>query len=56
MKRYELVYDNGAATERCKKAVEVKLGFLHYELADGTIGLARPGKWREVQPRSKANV
>lgn len=42
---------------RCKKAAEQfnprsgeSNGWLHYELSDGTNGLARPGKWRKVTP------
>lgn len=30
----------------CLRAAPVKNGWLHYELRDGTNGLARPGKWR----------
>jgi len=38
-----------AGWERCKKATEggMKPGWLHYELADGTIGLAKPGSWKK---------
>jgi len=31
---------------KCKIAREVNQGFLHYELKDGTNGLAKPGTWR----------
>lgn len=36
---------------RCKKAaVEIRWGkeWLRYELADGTIGLARPDTWKSI--------
>ena len=39
----------GKEWERVTDAVEVRQGFLHYELKDGTIGLARPGTWRRYQ-------
>lgn len=29
-----------------ERAKEVRQGFLHYELKDGTNGLAQPGSWR----------
>ena len=29
------------------KVAQPTSGWLHYELDDGTIGLARPRKWRE---------
>ena len=32
----------------CTKAEPQPSGWLHYELADGTVGLARPGTWREL--------
>lgn len=34
---------------RCTKAQEQPNGWLHYELADGTIGLQRPGTWKVVK-------
>ena len=33
---------------RVSNAKEVKDGWLHYELKDGTNGLARPGTWRHL--------
>jgi len=38
------------------KVAQPTSGWLHYELDDGTIGLARPGKWREKPQRPKARV
>jgi hypothetical protein len=39
---------DGDAWIRVSDAKEVKQGFLHYELKDGTNGLARPGTWRHL--------
>ena len=43
--KYEVYISNGE-WEQCKKAVPEPSGWLHYELKDGTIGLARPENWR----------
>jgi hypothetical protein len=32
----------------CLKAVEQSSGWLHYELRDGTNGLAQPKNWRKL--------
>ncbi len=40
---------------RVSDAKEVDQGFLHYELKDGTNGLARPGTWRFSQT-ARANI
>jgi hypothetical protein len=32
---------------KCKKAAEIKKGWLEYELSDGTVGLKRPGDWKK---------
>jgi hypothetical protein len=49
--KYQL--KDGDNWETCKKATTsgMKEGWLHYELEDGTIGLARPGTWREKPKR-----
>ncbi len=45
-KKYEIL--NKRTWVTCKKANPTgKNGFLHYELYDGTNGLARSGTWRE---------
>jgi len=31
---------------KCRKAVAMPSGWLHYELYDGTVGLAQPKNWR----------
>lgn len=31
----------------CSHAVELPKGWLDYRLRDGTVGLARPGRWRQ---------
>lgn len=36
----------GGTEVRCKKAAPNSKGWLHYELMDGTVGLAKPGSWR----------
>lgn len=52
---YEIQVGDTAEFIRCKTAEELpksnqgQRGWLHYELADGTIGLKRPGTWRKVQ-------
>jgi hypothetical protein len=38
---------------KIKRAEEQGNGWLHYELRDGTIGLARPGTWKERGPAGK---
>lgn len=45
---------NSQKWETCTKATTdgMKVGWLHYELSDGTNGLARPGTWR-VKPVPK---
>lgn len=35
--------------ERVTDAKQVDNGFLNYEMKDGTIGLARPGRWRWIE-------
>lgn len=49
MKKTKYQIKSGSEWITCKKAIEVKNGFLHYELSDSTNGLARPGAWR-VKP------
>lgn len=50
--KYEILI-GGQHWLTCKSAEEIKHpqsgtnGWLHYELADGTIGLKRPGTWRK---------
>ena len=50
--RYEV--KSGDQWVACKKAATVKNGWLHYELRDGTNGLARPERWRVKQKRKAA--
>lgn len=38
---------------RCKRAVKQPSGWLHYELADGTNGLAQPKNWRVAKAESR---
>jgi hypothetical protein len=38
---------NGAGWIKCKKAAEIKKGWLEYELTDGTVGLKQPGDWKK---------
>jgi hypothetical protein len=45
--QYEVA--NGLDWLLCKIAEEQPSGWLHYELRDGTIGLARPGRWRKAE-------
>lgn len=33
---------------KCRKAVAMPSGWLHYELYDGTVGLAQPKNWKVV--------
>ena len=33
---------------KCKRAKEASKGWLEYELADGTTGLARPSQWQKT--------
>lgn len=33
---------------KCRKAVVMPSGWLHYELSDGTVGLAPPKNWKVV--------
>lgn len=42
--RYEV--KSGERWIRCKRASPQKANWLHFELRDGTVGLARPGNWR----------
>lgn len=48
MPRYEVRFGSDIAPQwiLAKKAAHMKRGWLHYELRDGTIGLAKPGTWR----------
>lgn len=46
---YQVQDGDAASFLNCKKAEPQGNGWLHYELADGTIGLKRPGTWR-VRP------
>jgi hypothetical protein len=39
----------GQAWIRCKKAQLQPSKWLHYELHDGTNGIAKPGSWREAK-------
>lgn len=43
--KYEIA-DSEHGFVTCVKAEPTSNGWLHYELADGTIGLKRPGTWR----------
>ena len=47
--RYQIQDSDTATFINCKRAEPQPSGWLHYELADGTNGLRRPGKWR-VRP------
>ena len=40
---------DGEKWVRCWKAVEIKRGFLHYEMRDGTNAFARPGTWKKEE-------
>jgi len=46
-RRYEVRLLNSGWTV-CKKAQRRPFGCLRFELEDGTVGLARPGAWREL--------
>lgn len=46
--KYEVFYRGIGEWLKCKAAVPQPSGWLHYELWDGTNGLARPGAWRVV--------
>jgi hypothetical protein len=48
-KKYQVssTFNGETVWEPCKKAVVQSSGWLHYELEDGTNGLARPGRWQE---------
>lgn len=50
--KYEVLF--GKEWYKCKKAVEVKQGWLHAETYDGTTTLAPPNKWRKVEPNTTA--
>lgn len=43
---------DGDGWETCRKAAPQKPGWLHYELRDGTIGLAYGDKWR-IKPKEQ---
>lgn len=43
--KYEIA-DSEHGFVACVKAEPTSNGWLHYELADGTVGLKRPGTWR----------
>jgi hypothetical protein len=49
--KYEVIADDGTVEQVKKGEVVTRLGqkFLRYELADGTIGLKRPGTWRKKE-------
>jgi hypothetical protein len=40
----------------CSKAEEQPHGWLHYELRDGTNGLAQPKNWRKVEADQQKQV
>jgi hypothetical protein len=52
--RYEILNSDGSYT-RCTKAEPTSNGWLHYELADGTIGLKKPNTWRTRSSYSQEN-
>lgn len=41
---------------RTSKAMVMANGWLEYELRDGTVGLKRPGTWREIKPKASVKV
>ena len=51
--RYQVLSggDSNGQWINCKKAVPQPSRWLHFELRDGTNGLARPGRWRERPPK-----
>lgn len=51
---YEVGSDK-SGWDRVTNAIEVRQGFLHYEMKDGTNGLARPGTWRHIEKKWPAS-
>lgn len=51
--RYEV--RSGSEWVRCTRATteNMKAGWLHYELPDGTVGIARESNWREAKEAKK---
>lgn len=50
---YEVFLEKKERWVKCWRAKEQLKGFLHYELADGTLGFARPGSWHKIEHGKK---
>ena len=56
MKKPKYEVREGSEWYRCKKGEPQSSGWLHFELSDGTIGLAQPKNWRVVGAETVAAV